>query len=489
MRYLKLFHLLLICLLSTTVFGQKQGNRWYFGKKAGVKFTTGEATYLGQGQIPYINNHSEGTSVICDSLGALLLYTNGETVWNSNHNIMSNGEGLLGSWSSTQSSLIVPEPNSDTRFYVFTTDGFYQSNLQYGFRYSLVDMCANEGLGEVLTNSKNVLLLDTVSEKLAAVKHTNGIDYWVVVHKYWSDAFHAFLLTENGISDEVISNVGYVHQGNTPTDMSAAIGQMKISSNGAHLALCLSNRNPTLFEVFDFDISTGVVSNSVQFPTATFGLGTIYGVEFSPDNTKLYLGAAQDGIYQVDLTAGNENAIINSMQSIFDPPDKHTFGLQLGPNGKIYVANSGDTTLGAINNPNELGTNCDYVVSQVSLNGKECSYTLPSFIAGYEYDNGLADCATGIGETVVHPDNRLYPNPLQQIGTIEFKNQTNQSVTLQLFDSFGRLVLASNSTNSDRLVFDTSDLQNGIYFYQLKSGTETIGRGKILKENTGHNNR
>lgn len=485
MSYLKPLYGLLICLLSTAAFGQKQGNRWYFGNEAGVDFTTGEATFLGQGQIPFMDGHSEGTSSICDSSGALLFYTNGETIWNKNHDIMENGSGLLGSWSSTQSSLIVPEPGSDLRFYVFTTDGFIVTELQNGFRYSIVDMCANEGLGEVKTNSKNVLLLDTVSEKLAAVKHANGTDYWIVVHKYWSDAFHAYWLSENGITDEVISNVGYVHEDNTPLSMNAAIGQMKISSDGSSLALCISNRNPTLFELFDFDIATGVVSNSIQFPTTN--LGTLYGIEFSPDNTKLYLGAAQDGIFQVDLTAGNETAIVNSMQPVFVPFDSHTFGLQLGPNGKIYVANFGDSDLGVINNPNELGSNCNYVASHVSLNDNECSYTLPSFVAGFNYHNNEVDCTTSISDRKDQSNLRVYPNPVQQVGTIEFNIRPNQPVVFQLYDSLGRLVLTSNSTNSDKLVFDTSDLQNGIYFYQLKSGSEILGRGKILKENTGHN--
>jgi hypothetical protein len=37
-------------------------------------------------------------------------------------------------------------------------------------------MCLDNGLGGVIQNKK-ILLLDTVTEKLAAVRHSNGVDY------------------------------------------------------------------------------------------------------------------------------------------------------------------------------------------------------------------------------------------------------------------------------------------------------------------------
>ena len=104
-------------------------------------------------------------------------------VWNKNHQVMPNGNGLLGNFSSTQSSLIVAQPGSSRYFYIFTTDDFYEDGLQYGFRYSVVDICFDNGLGDVLSDQKNIKLLDTVAEKLTAVKHINGNDFWIIVHK------------------------------------------------------------------------------------------------------------------------------------------------------------------------------------------------------------------------------------------------------------------------------------------------------------------
>ena len=84
---LKIF-LTIILLYPVICFGQKQGNIWYFGNHAGLDFTSGNPVNLNDGQTYYVDCpacHCEGTSVIADSSGALLLYCNGRKVWNRNH--------------------------------------------------------------------------------------------------------------------------------------------------------------------------------------------------------------------------------------------------------------------------------------------------------------------------------------------------------------------------------------------------------------------
>lgn len=473
--------------MSTTAFGQEHGYNWYFGQFAGITFTQGEPIPSLNGQVSFgTNNYSEGSSAISNGEGQLLLYTNGETIWNKFHEVMENGTGLLGNWSSTQSSLIIPEPESDTRFYVFTTDGFV-NDLENGFRYSIADICLAQDSGAVLSGHKNILLLDSVAEKLAAVKHSNEVDYWVVVHKYWSDAFHSFLLTENGIADEVISNVGYTIEHSSNGGTGASIGQMKISPNGERLAVCLSNRNPTLFEIFDFNASTGVVSNPIQVSTDT--LGTTYGIEFSPDNSRLYLGASIDGLFQIDLLAGDSSAISNSFQPIVSPTNFSLFGLQIGPNGKIYVANWGDTTLGVINDPNNLGAACNYVESQVFLNGRECSYSLPNFVAGFDYHNEVVDCSTTISEIPEADSPVIYPNPSIDRNFLSIENLPVGNYWFQLFDLNGREILQQPVLNQTAAKIDIQHLDHGTYIYVIRTDNHIVDRGKALIKNTEPNNR
>ncbi len=95
---------------------QQQANNWYFGNQAGMQFVNGTPNVLMNGQTPLVDCsvtcHSEGTAVMSDSTGSLLFYTNGQTVWNKSHQVMTNGSNLLGYASSTQGALIAPKPGS-----------------------------------------------------------------------------------------------------------------------------------------------------------------------------------------------------------------------------------------------------------------------------------------------------------------------------------------------------------------------------------------
>ena len=113
---------------------QNHFNRWYFGNGAGIDFNAQSIGVLVDSKM----TTDEGCSVISDSSGALLFYTNGMIVWNKNHDTLKNGFGLFGDRSSTQSALIVQLPKSKHLFYIFTTDGIsYTENK--GVCYSIVD--------------------------------------------------------------------------------------------------------------------------------------------------------------------------------------------------------------------------------------------------------------------------------------------------------------------------------------------------------------
>jgi hypothetical protein len=105
----------------------------------------------------------EGCATATTKRGELLFYTDGQTVWNRQHQPMPGGRRLMGSGSSTQSALIVPDPGSGNIFYVFTVA---PQGAPDGLRYSVVDMTRDNGLGDV--PRANSLLITPVAEKLAA---------------------------------------------------------------------------------------------------------------------------------------------------------------------------------------------------------------------------------------------------------------------------------------------------------------------------------
>lgn len=476
---LRLIFLLLISTFITS-YGQKQGSVWYFGDHAGLDFNTGNPIAITNGATYDVGiDGSEGTAVISDSSGSLLFYTNGQKIWNKNHQIMPNGDSLLGNVSSTQAALIVAQPGSSRYFYVFTTDDFYNDQLKYGFRYSIVDICLDNGFGDVIINQKNIKLLDTVAEKLTAVRHANGIDYWVITHKYFSDAFYSYHLSSSGIIDTVISHVGSIH----PTGMiglGGAIGQLKASPNGQKLAIVNGQSAPNIAEYFNFDKSTGIISNCVSIQTNPNY--SYYGVSFSPDNSKLYISCwlNNNGVYQFNLNAagGNSDSVKASKTLI---TSLTSYPMQLAVDGKIYLQRAGNSGkyLSKINNPNNLGLNCNYIDSAVYLNGKICSSGLPNFIDSYDYSNTSYNCQTGIYDLNSKKLSiKIYPNPAQGAFTIELPEK--KMFSLFITDVTGRKVYRSqNATGTVKV--DCSGFSSGIYFVKAVN-ERTVLTGKLIKE-------
>jgi hypothetical protein len=240
-------------------------------------------------------------------------------------------------------------------------------------RFSVVDMTAEKGMGDVKRN--NLLLISPVAEKLTAVRHANGRDTWVVGHRWNSSAFVSYLVTPDGVQTKpILSNVGSVHAGPGRN----AIGCMKASPDGTKLAVAIW-REANKVEVFDFDNATGLVKKPKNFSYGPFE--EAYGVEFSPDGTKLYATSNGNGggnaqVWQVDLATGTITAIGNSA-------NRKIGSLQLGPDGRIYVAREDNRHLGIIQNPNAAGMACQYVDDGIHLGGRRSKLGLPNFVQSY----------------------------------------------------------------------------------------------------------
>lgn len=364
--------LVLFFFISLGIYAQGEASVWYFGNYAGLKFQPdGNVIALTDGQL----NTREGCATIADKNGNLLFYTDGITIWNKNHQVMQNGTDLMGHPSTTQSATIVPKPGSQNLYYVFTLD--YQIHPN-GFRYSIVDIGLDGGLGSV-TSEKNVLIYTPSDEKISIVKHANNHDYWVVTHGCGNNTFYSYLLTSSGLNaTPVSSNVGSI----VSLEESDVWGYMKISPDGSKLAICHSTKNS---ELFHFDNATGLVSNPIVLTTG----GGVYGLEFSPDSNILYLPLNSPTVnktLQFDLNASD---IVGSAFTLSNPSNTYGSAFQLGPNGKIYIAQSGTKKLGVINNPNLLGDACSLNMNAIDLAGQICQMGLPPFVSSFFFKSDI----------------------------------------------------------------------------------------------------
>lgn len=347
MVFIKKIFYLSFFFLTFNVKGQKQTNNWYFGFSAGVSFNTGNPIPLSGGQIVT----QEGCSSISDKNGNLLFYTDGITIWNKNHLQMTNGTNLGGDFSSTQSALIIQKPGSENLYYIFCTAADGESN---GLTYSIVDISLSSGLGAV-TNQKNIQLVTPTCEKLTATLHKNGRDVWIIAHGYMNNSFYSYLLTTSGLNVlPVITNIGTIVAGGFWTTR----GSMKASPDGKYIAVA----NYLIdVQLFDFDNLTGIISNPVLLSNSYGAFGP-YGIEFSSSSKVLYV-VDRELLYQYDLKSTN----IGLSETLIATSSTEFGSMQIATNGKIYVTLYNTNFLSVINNPNIIGSGCDFFEKDVNL--------------------------------------------------------------------------------------------------------------------------
>lgn len=334
----------------------EETNWWFFGYNGGMQFTTGVPLPAPGG----LTSTSEGSSSVSDPVtGNLLFYSDGMNVYNASHVLMPNGFGLMGNSSSTQSCLIVPQPGSSTRYYVFTTDCLENSGMN-GTRYTVVDMSLAAGMGDVVAAEKNVLLFAPNSEQLAATKHANCTDWWIMTKELNNNVHHAYLLTATGLSGPVTSTIGL-------SCGSLSYGQGKFTPDGTKYAM--SAGYAVNAQLFDFDNSTGLLSNAITLVSTSYSIEDVYGLSFSGDNTKLYLtrGSSSTQIYQYDISSGVAATILASATLIATV--SYYPQLQLAKDYKIYIANTSGGNLHVINNPNVAGAGCGYTATAIAYSG------------------------------------------------------------------------------------------------------------------------
>jgi hypothetical protein len=376
--------IILSVLVLTSIQGLKAQNefsKWYFGDWAGLDFMTSPPTVLTNGSL----STSEGCATISDNMGNLLFYTDGIKVYNSLHAVMANGNNLSSNGSSSQAAIIVKQPGNTNIYYIFTVDAFAYGP---GACYSIVDMNLASGQGSVTV--KNTVLYTLTCEKQVAVRHCNGKDVWIVSHEYNSSKFMVYLLTSAGLSSApVISSVGPLQGGSGMNATMGAMGQLKVSPDGKRLGMATfcdtayTSPGSNGFHLFDFDASSGMVSNAL---TVSNYKGA-FGVEFSPDGSKLYgsstpLSSPVMALFQWDVCAPNNLAIIASQYSVNLNNDM-LGSLQRAIDGKIYQANSGQTALHVINTPNNSGAAMSLSLNALSIAPKICGFGLPNYINSY----------------------------------------------------------------------------------------------------------
>jgi hypothetical protein len=473
------FFILLLNIFGLTANAQFTDRYWCFGDSAGIDFINLNNPIAGESIL-----RARGTCAsICDSVGNLIFYGGSPNIdiWippnppytynygylvNKQHHKISNGDSLVSAlW--YQEMLILPKPGNLQQFYVFTAGVTSSSNNQ-GLYYNVVDMSLNNGSGYVL--QKNVQLLNfRISDALAAVKHGNGRDWWLLC-KSWDPAsamndFYLYLVSPAGISGPFHQNIGF------PSN-SGSFQRNEFTKDGQLLYSCAGDN---LIERYSFDRCSGLLSNVAQLsPATTSGnYKTYWSLAISPDGSKMYTTSILQGAFpyksylvQYDLNAPNFLASADTLRTSIVPDELGC--IQMGPDNKIYVSsmwNGGDcafdylycdttwntvnSNLSVINAPDSLGAACDFQPFSFSLGGHRTYVGLPNnpnYELGPWVGGGCDSLTVGIAEeALITPKLFVYYNSDWQTAFINAQLLKGKKGLLQIFNVSGALLYQSEA--------------------------------------------
>lgn len=353
----------------------KRTVNWYFGNGAGIYFKTSPPTAT-TGSLWT----DEGCASISDDNGNLLFYTNGQTVYNKNHQVMTDGNGLKSSPSSIQAAIIIPQPDNDSLYYIFTTYGGYVQGLQY----TIVNIKSDGGLGRVIL--KNQQLVSPICESLSATFHQNGNDVWVVTKGFKNNNFYAYLVTKNGlITCPVVTTIGSINGVDDVIDFQSSL---KFSNDGTKCVSGIHDLTKSELEILDFDNSTGRFSNVLNISANTTELtaNSPYAFEFSHNKRFLYYTNWENYLCRYDLSLKHRDSISAKRDTLYSPPNGNWLlarprGIQYTPDNRILVVVDDSNYLSSIEYPDSI--NCVYVERSIDLGNKISTGGLPNFISNY----------------------------------------------------------------------------------------------------------
>ena len=448
---------------------------------------------------------AETVSMINDKKGDILFYTNGFDIYDKNNKKVKNSvnynyqDGVIKIiWGARrlQNCLILPKPTSEDTFFLFhkVTKTFYKPTYR-----SLSDgmYITKIYAKDTVTNTiykQHKISDDTLNyNELTAVRHANGIDWWIINPKDDSNVYCTFLLTHDTIEGPFYQSIG-----KSASFSNNFRSQSVFSPDGKKFARSRGTNDGVY--IFDFDRKSGLLSKPIFQDSLGGDQYTHYSCCFSSNSRYLYVSSAYL-VYQYDMQASDvlKSRVIaaewDGKLVEFNLPTP-IGKMMLGPDCRIYCATSAATRyMHVINKPNIKGQGCDV---------KQRGLTMPTYIAwgvpnypnfrlGASGDN-FAPCDStkvlmfntateDVPQDAAHPVVNVYPNPASQDVNVDIHgiNQPFAQGSWQLHDAGGKQVatypILSGHTEYQ---FSLPDLPNGLYVWRLVLDGSVRGNGKLV---------
>lgn len=371
---------------------------WCFAQGAGMHFNANGTVDTFSCKL----ENFEANASISDRQGNLLFFIDvplSNSLWGNLQAAQGinliNGDSLLLAGTATSGGVFLPGLDDNTFHYYhlgYSPDSAVGGNNSSLALYSTT-IIRDVGTSWQVVNKNTRLVTGSLEEKLAVTKSADGTCWWLVTHRFSSawcnDLFIALQVCNGTVTDSLTFNVGKPH-----CYSEGIAGEMAFSPDGHILAQTVYN--DSVVELYDFDRCTGDIT--LNRTIDVYNRGKLYGLAFSATGDALYITESPGGF---DTSYLYQYYIPDSTLTIlhtFTQRNETIAQLELGPNGKIYLAHCGagcnpgvtiNTTqcLGVIHSPDVKGNACDFRPYDLCFSDSvKMAFGLPNYP---NYDQGL----------------------------------------------------------------------------------------------------
>lgn len=410
-------------------------SNWYWGQYASFDFNSGTPIVATNPRthIPPSINTKQQTFTYSDDNGNVVFYTDGQNIYNNNDDLINGGFPITPVQPSTQDyytypfntfedhdisngilCIQMPNSNNNNNFYFF---GRIIDQFGVGNRFYRAITLNPFSMGPI--QIIDPLATSNIWQDFNLIPHCNGRDFWYITSTIEKTSpynldyiikLKSYLVNECGVASEpsssIINNFTVTPFAPLPFggNIKCSPNNLMIAMNGTHDNY--TGTNATAATLFDFEPSTGLISNQ----TSIFGSNNADGyvdLTFSANSQFIY--GANGGNFNIldQYDIANNSATLlyggNYTDDIFTQ-------LQLGPDNNIYMLNQFDLNNKHIstiknantNTPTVLIENLDLNVLPHIYNGPKSGLkSFPKFIDGikppavpFELTRQRVDCNT-----------------------------------------------------------------------------------------------
>jgi hypothetical protein len=239
--------------------------------------------------------------------------------------------------------------------------------------------------------------------------------------------------------------------------------------------------------LYSIDVNTGNVISNPSFPVLADPADNIIELQFDNSTGSLYglhwdASTLTEYLVSVNPTTGAHTLIgsIPNVMWISASPHYTTFdhingryifrGVDAAINWALYSID--------VNTGNVISNPSFPVLADPADNIIELQFdSSTGSLYGLHWD---ANLTLGVNDLHLNGNYKIYPNPFQEKTTIEF-NEIHDNITLNIFNSEGKLVRSIDKKNTQEIELYKNELNAGIYYINISTENTNTVKKVIIK--------